>query len=109
MARHRETRRREADIADLLASMRKNLRTWPDARPVIGVVQVMPWAGETPGTVEVAVGGSDFGPVHWVALADQALEWAAKRMAAVPGDNRENLLAIDRARAALDFEEMTKQ
>lgn len=103
MTRHRR------DIDRMLSEMRRWMRAWPDGRPVIGVVEITPWQGDTPGTVNVHAGGADFGPVHWVALADTCLEWAAKKLAATPGDNRENLMMIERARAALDFVELTRQ
>jgi hypothetical protein len=54
------------------------------------------------GIVDVDAAGCDFTALHWVALADACLEWAAAKLAA---SKEIALLAmVERSRAALDFE-----
>jgi len=94
---------RSREIDALISKMRRGIRAEPAAGVVIGTLHIHD------GTVDIAVGAEGFSPMHWVALGDAALEWAHKRLAALPGDNRDHLMMIERARTALDFEEYTRQ
>lgn len=87
-----------SDAREAIARVQRTLRDNPTTHFAVAAV------GVDRGTCDVDAVGCDFSALHWVALGDACLEWAAKRLAAA--GELDLLRSVQAARAALDLEEM---
>ena len=95
-------RRNPREVKQLLAELQQWLRKEPTAGVVAGTLDLRP-----PGSAEgfrIDLGTVDFTPLHYVALADAALERAHERFAEAGLEHRELMEKIERARAELDLQ-----
>ena len=96
-------RRNPREVKQLLAELQCWLRKEPTAGVLAGTLDLRP-----PGSEEgfrIDLGTVDFTPLHYVVLADAALERAHERLAAAELESRDFLERIERARAELDLQE----
>ncbi len=90
------------EVQSILTGMRSSMRRWPAAGVVAGVVNI----DLDRNNVDHLIGTVDFGGVHYVALADAALERAIERMSAMSDPPLGLIRQCSAARACLDFEEV---
>lgn len=87
------------DEADLLAEFSYSRALNRNAGVVAGTLYLSPDGN----SFTIDLGAVDFGPIHWVALADSALEHALKRLTEVPDPPADLMASVMRSRAELDF------
>ncbi|MFC5391660.1 hypothetical protein [Bosea vestrisii] len=83
----------------LLAEFAELRRDNPQAGIVVGTLDIPPDCYD----FSIDLGACDFGLVHWVALADSALEHALKLMTEMPDPPADLMASIMRSRAEIDF------
>lgn len=92
--------RRAEEIAAMMEVLHNGMRDQPQAGVVAGTLCI----GGPNGGWTIDVAAVDFEAIHWVALADSALEWAANKMKAEHAPDRDLIMQIHAARAVLGFE-----
>lgn len=90
---------RATQVRTLMNDLWRWMSRWPEGRVVLGIVDL----SDMEAGAKVQVEAVDFNAVHWVALADAALGYAATKLTAP--DKRDLLLCVERARGELDFED----
>lgn len=93
------------DERKLLAEFAELRRDNPQAGIVVGTLDIPPDCND----FTVDLGACDFGPVHWVALADSALEHALRLLTEMPDPPADLMASIMRSRAELDFADDTAE
>lgn len=88
-----------AEECKLLAEFTELRRDNPQAGIVVGTLDIPPDCND----FTIDLGACDFGVVHWVALADSALEHALKLMTEMPDPPADLMASIMRSRAEIDF------
>lgn len=84
---------------ELLAEFAEWRALDPRAGVVAGTLNIPPDCND----FTIDLGAVGFGPVHWVALADAALEHALKKLSVMPDPPADLMASIMRSRAELDF------